>query len=160
MNIFHVLVGVLILFSLRSFIYYLSLVFRFTKKIMKNGAFYEGERVNIELRRITSIEGLHNLSFTTYSDLMMFCLSTYSVGIKNTDGSTSQIQVQSVEPLYCLFKRNTKNNKLWLIREFNEIPTLNKKSGKFYVATKHDYYNLIGTGIISFVSLIIFVSLL
>ncbi len=156
----HIFIGFLILFCLRSFIYYLRLVFRYTRKVINNGEFYEGERISIELRRITSIEELHNLSFTTYSDLMMFCLSTYLVAIKNDDGSFSQIKVQSVEPLYCVFRKNTKNNKLWLIRGFSGITALNKISDSFYVATKHDYYNLIGTGIISFVSLIVFVSLL
>ncbi len=160
MDILYLILGFLIFFCLRSFIYYLRLIFRYTRKIIKDGVFYEGERISTEIRRITSIKVLHNLSFTNRRDLMIFCLSTYSVSIKNDDGSVSQIQVQSVEPFYRLFIKNTKHNKLWLIREFSRIPTSDKRANKFYVATKHDYYNLIGTGIISFVSIIIFVSFL
>ncbi len=131
------------LLCLRTFIYYFILIFRFSRNIIKNGTLCEAELIDTDFRSIASVQKLHKIRLINPRDVMFFCCSTYNVRLKNKNGTTRRVKVESVEPLYCFFRIGRKNHKIWLLPNENDSLHCNNKLANYYVATKNDYYNVL-----------------
>ncbi len=144
-------VAIVWLLCLRTFLYYLILVFRFSRNIIKNGTLFEAELIDTDFRSIASVQKLHKIKLINPRDVMFFCCSTYYVHIKNKNGTTRRVKVESVEPLYCFFRIGRKKHKIWLMsNESDDNLHCNNKFGNYYVATKNDYYNLLINATLTF----------
>ncbi len=137
---FIVLVFITSTISLNSVLYYSSHVFNYTNKIIKNDECYKGAISFSNVQHISTVKHLHNYTNSTQKYPMFFCFVIYSIV---PDGDIQkEFSVESLEPLYCILKSNKRQYKLWLKPQSKEFLPQDTSSPLFYVATKHDYYNV------------------